>query len=206
MLPSIPSVASLHALHEQSVDSAVENPGYVVWSRLQRISRTVPLIYPKPDAALSAKSDPKLAQSESDLPTKPQKSYVIPPGTPVSMLIMALHDNPEKFPEPAKWDPERWLIRTNGERPGSERKVTFNNALLRYIAPFTRGTRSCLGKELAQAEIYLVLARLFGGESGINLRICDDLSDERDVTADHGGFTTAPPRGRGGLWVKVERS
>ncbi|KAL9618562.1 MAG: hypothetical protein Q9160_006746 [Pyrenula sp. 1 TL-2023] len=201
--PNVPTSAYLTKLEKLPYLTAVINEslrkGYVIWSRLQRISRNVPLIYPRPDPAPS-----KLPLSKSTLPIKPQKSYVIPPGTPVSMLTMDLHENPDKFPEPTKWEPDRWLIR-NADHQDKEGKMVFNNALLRYIAPFSRGTRSCAGKELAFAEMYLVLARLFGTDNGINLRLCEDLTDERDVAADHGGFTTAPPKGRGGLWVKVTR-
>jgi cytochrome P450 len=55
---------------------------YGVGHRLQRIS---------PDVAL------------------PYKQWTIPVGTPVGMTTLLLHNNPDTFPNPRKFHPERWL-------------------------------------------------------------------------------------------------
>lgn len=54
--------------------------------------------------------------------------------------------NPTVFPDPHAFRPERWL-----EDPGLEK----------YQVAFSRGTRSCLGKELAYVELRLCFANLF---------------------------------------------
>jgi cytochrome P450 len=62
------------------------------------------------------------------------KEWTIPQGTPVSMSISHIHLDPEVFPEPMRYDPERWL------GPAEER-----HRLERNFVPFSRGTRNCLG-------------------------------------------------------------
>ncbi|KAL5376808.1 hypothetical protein DPSP01_010219 [Paraphaeosphaeria sporulosa] len=77
------------------------------------------------------------------------KKWVIPPGTPVSMTSLLQHRDPSKFPSPMKFDPDRWL------------KQSDNGRLEKYLVPFSKGTRQCLGINLATAEIYLTLATVF---------------------------------------------
>jgi len=75
--------------------------------------------------------------------------WEIPPGTPVSMTSILIHHDPRIFPEPNEFKPERWL---QGNSDGR---------LDRYLVPFSKGTRMCLGMNLAHAEIYLALAAVF---------------------------------------------
>ena len=79
-------------------------------------------------------------------PDKPlqYQDWLIPAGTPVSMTSLIQHADPSKFPNPKKFDPNRWLN-------DSEKKE-------KYLVPFSKGTRQCLGINLATAEIYLTLA------------------------------------------------
>lgn len=74
------------------------------------------------------------------------KDWVIPAGTPVSMTALLQHNDPSKFPNPEKFDPDRWLN---------------NKTLEKYLVPFSKGTRQCLGLNLATAEIFLTLATVF---------------------------------------------
>ncbi|ETN41890.1 uncharacterized protein HMPREF1541_03829 [Cyphellophora europaea CBS 101466] len=82
-------------------------------------------------------------------PDKPLRcnEWVIPAGTPVSMTSIIQHTDPSKFPNPHKFDPNRWL-----DSPEKAEK---------YLVPFSKGTRQCLGINLATAEIYLTLATVF---------------------------------------------
>jgi cytochrome P450 len=77
------------------------------------------------------------------------KDWVIPPGTPVAMTSLLQHRDPLKFPNPMKFDPERWLQQSD------------NGRLEKYLVPFSKGTRQCMGINLATAEIYLTLATVF---------------------------------------------
>ena len=78
---------------------------YGVTSRLQRISPDVPLRYGR---------------------------WTIPRGTPVGMNNVLMHNNEDHFPNPRRFDPDRWL------QPNSAR-------LRNYLTPFSRGSRQCIG-------------------------------------------------------------
>ncbi|KAG8420204.1 hypothetical protein J3459_011306 [Metarhizium acridum] len=75
------------------------------------------------------------------------REWRIPAGTVVSMSPYMTVMDEEIFPDPLRFHPERWL--DDGDR------------LEKYLTVFGGGTRSCLGKALALAEMYLLLAKLF---------------------------------------------
>ena len=83
-------------------------------------------------------------------PTAPLRygDWIVPPNTPISMNNMDMHDDPSVFVDPALFDPDRWL------RPDGAK-------LHKQLAPFCRGTRACVGMNLAYAEMYITLATLF---------------------------------------------
>ena len=74
------------------------------------------------------------------------KDWVIPPGTPVSMTSVLIHHDESIFPTPEEFRPERWI-----EDP----------RLDRYLVAFSKGSRQCLGMNLAWAEMYLWVATVF---------------------------------------------
>ncbi|KAH0588957.1 hypothetical protein H2248_004739 [Termitomyces sp. 'cryptogamus'] len=74
---------------------------------------------------------------------------VTPQNAIVSMGATFMHQNTQIFKEPLRFRPERWL---SDERvPGMDD----------YLVPFSRGPRSCLGLNLAWAELYLIFANVF---------------------------------------------
>ncbi|KAI1912869.1 hypothetical protein LOZ61_003073 [Ophidiomyces ophidiicola] len=75
------------------------------------------------------------------------KGWEIPPGTPVSMDHHFTHLDPTIFPEPKKFNPDRWKIASES-----------GNSLDRYFLPFGRGSRMCIGMNLAKAIIYRTIA------------------------------------------------
>lgn len=74
--------------------------------------------------------------------------YTIPPGTVVGMSNSDVLSDPSIFPNPEQFVPERWLDATN------------RSNLLRYQVPFLRGSRNCVGQNLAMAEMVLGLGNL----------------------------------------------
>ncbi|CAM4527109.1 cytochrome P450 [Nocardia ninae] len=74
--------------------------------------------------------------------------YTIPAGTTIFYPIWAVHLNPEYWPQPEVFRPERFSAAESAGRPR-----------LAYI-PFGLGPRSCEGAALAMVEAQLVLAVL----------------------------------------------
>ncbi|KAI1163814.1 cytochrome P450 family protein [Nemania serpens] len=76
------------------------------------------------------------------------QNWTIPKNTPVSLSIFHMHHNPEVYPDPLRFDPERWL----GD-------IEERHRLERSFVPFSRGTRNCLGSNLAWAELYIMVSQ-----------------------------------------------
>ncbi|KAL2829520.1 cytochrome P450 [Aspergillus cavernicola] len=77
------------------------------------------------------------------------KGYTIPPGTPVSQLHYLILMDPEIFPNPNEFDPERW-----------GRAAAKGARLDKYLVNFSKGSRMCVGLNLAYAELFLVIASM----------------------------------------------
>ncbi|KAL2062093.1 hypothetical protein VTL71DRAFT_6359 [Oculimacula yallundae] len=113
------------------------------------------------------------------------KEYSIPAGTPVGMTSVMMHHNETIFPDSYTFTPERWLDPAVAKR------------LERYIVTFTRGSRQCIGMNLAKAEIFLTIATVF---RRYELELFDTIR-ERDIDLAYDGFLPqASPEGKG---VKV---
>ncbi|KAG8158079.1 hypothetical protein KVR01_011840 [Diaporthe batatas] len=94
------------------------------------------------------------------------KDWVIPRNTPVGMSALFMHMDPFVYKDPTAYRPERWLADVTPE-------------MHRNFVPFTKGSRRCLGVELAYAEILLTFAALFG-PNGPQLKLFDtSISDVR---------------------------
>jgi len=76
----------------------------------------------------------------------------LPAGTRVGMAIYHVHYNPDIFPSPRTFAPERWI---EGESTAGDLAE-----MNRFLVPFSKGTRSCIGINLAHMELYLIIAYL----------------------------------------------
>ncbi|QLI70047.1 Cytochrome P450 monooxygenase sdnE [Metarhizium brunneum] len=74
------------------------------------------------------------------------REWIIPRGTPVSMTSYDVHHDEAVFPDSFAFRPERWA-----DDPGLDR----------YLVSFGKGSRHCVGMNLAMAELYLTLAKVF---------------------------------------------
>ena len=61
------------------------------------------------------------------------KDWRIPAGTPVGMTTLLMHIDEKLYPDPMRFDPDRWITSTVRETTDA------------VFAPFSRGTRVCLG-------------------------------------------------------------
>ncbi|KAF5723051.1 Isotrichodermin C-15 hydroxylase [Fusarium mundagurra] len=80
----------------------------------------------------------------------------IPEGINVSCASYCLHYNPEIYPEPFKFYPERWIVDEKNESGVSADSVALAQSV---FIPFSIGPRGCIGKNLAYLEMSLILAR-----------------------------------------------
>lgn len=79
---------------------------------------------------------------------------LIPVGTVISCLPYAYHRNPSVFPNPNKFIPERWLVDNEEDKKRVKQQA-------KYMMPFGKGVRMCLGMNLALIEMKLAIASLY---------------------------------------------
>ncbi|KAL5329409.1 hypothetical protein ACEPPN_002921 [Leptodophora sp. 'Broadleaf-Isolate-01'] len=88
------------------------------------------------------------------------ESHVLPPGTVVGMQNLVHHRDPDVFPEPEQFSPERWLSSTKDMEAA--------------LTPFSIGRRSCVGQNLAWLELHLALYLIF---SRVELRLSEQMQE-----------------------------
>src|SRR5581483_11626750 len=99
--------------------------------------------------------------------------YVLPRGTVIILAAPFLHNDPEVYPNPQRFDPDRFL----GKRPDPNSWI-----------PFGGGMRRCPGAAFAHMEMDVVLRTLLR-------EIQIDASDERGERMLFRGIAFAPARG-----------
>jgi cytochrome P450 len=110
--------------------------------------------------------------------------YIIPARTPLSMTSYCVHHDETLFPNSHRFIPERWLDNPRVSAPhtltsrpaqsssplgqsatlektiGIGPRTNTDSPLTRFLVSFTKGSRSCLGQNLAWAELYITLAAI----------------------------------------------
>ncbi|KAE8548914.1 hypothetical protein EYB25_009297 [Talaromyces marneffei] len=112
--------------------------------------------------------------------------WVIPRNTPVSMTNVDILMNKDIYPDPEKFTPERWIN---------------NQGLDHYFVPFGRGSRMCLGVNLAQAELYHAIATIF---TRFEFELHD--TDLSDVQMKHAYLVPYPKWDTKGVRVRAKLS
>lgn len=102
----------------------------------------------------------------------------VPGGTTVGINHLSTYHSETNFHQPAEFIPERW---TSDESGREDLKASFQ--------PFSIGPRSCLGKNLARAEMRLILARLLWR---FDLELAPDCHDWMEGQKIY-GFWVRPP-------------
>jgi cytochrome P450 len=78
-----------------------------------------------------------------------KNKLVFPPGTLISMQNYVHHRDPNVYPEPHTFNPDRWI------------GVSQSTAVEKAFTPYSLGPRNCIGQNLANLEIRLAVSHLF---------------------------------------------
>lgn len=163
----------------QELQSAIPDPNSIPsWSTLENLPYLSAVVHEA--LRLSYGLATRLQRSSPIEPMFYESSdskirYKIPPGAPVGMTSVLIHANEEIFPEPKAFRPERWL-NEKGER---------HNLLTPYLLSFSKGSRQCIGINLAYAELFIGLATLIR-QLGGNLQLYE--TNVEDVEFHHDTF------------------
>ncbi|KFM63207.1 Cytochrome P450 4V2, partial [Stegodyphus mimosarum] len=96
--------------------------------------------------------------------------YEVPPRNHILVLINMLHRNPEVFPNPERFDPERFSAENSSERDA-----------FCYL-PFSCGVRACLGSIYAMMEMKIILAHVLRNFKVTTLDPLDNVNMMMTVT------------------------
>ncbi|KAJ9615323.1 hypothetical protein H2200_001398 [Cladophialophora chaetospira] len=102
----------------------------------------------------------------------------IPPNTKVQCYAYALHRNPEVYPEPEKWKPERWLHATPDKL----------SEMRRWFWAFGSGGRMCIGNNIAIHSMKMAIAATY-------TNFTSHIVEHGDMTLVD-GFTAGPKGNR----------
>ena len=105
--------------------------------------------------------------SLSNLPAP--RSY-IPEGTQTRIHFWSVHRDARNFSYPEMFWPDRWLI-AEGLQPSQEKIAHNPNA----FTPFSFGPYNCVGKNIALAEMRLLLCHFM---QKLNVRFADGVDPE----------------------------
>ncbi|XP_003744207.1 cytochrome P450 4V2-like [Galendromus occidentalis] len=104
-------------------------------------------------------------QLETDIKIKGDgRSFTIPAGVQVFVSIFHMHHDPKYFPNPEKFDPERFL----------DENAPHKSHPFSYV-PFSGGPRNCIGQKFAMMEVKVILAHLLRNYRWTSTRARKDL-------------------------------
>lgn len=86
-----------------------------------------------------------------DMPIGDNRTVRIEKGTVIIIPIWSVHHNPEYYPDPLEFRPERFDIKNGGAKNFTDKGI---------FIPFGAGPRICLGMRLAQVQIKAALVEL----------------------------------------------
>ncbi|XP_040168891.1 cytochrome P450 4d2-like [Anopheles arabiensis] len=94
----------------------------------------------------------------------------IPKGLDFFIMIYLLHHDPELYPEPTRFDPERFGEEASAKRPPFS-----------YM-PFSAGSRNCIGQRYAMLEVKTVLVKLLANYQLLPCEASNQLRLKADMT------------------------
>ncbi|KAF3114446.1 hypothetical protein TWF569_011227 [Orbilia oligospora] len=133
-------------LHEELVKAFPNKTDEVTLAKAEKVQYIVAFL--KETLRIAAPIPGRIAR-QTPIEGAMCKETFLPGRTVVSMSIHLMHMNAEIYPNPHKFDPERWM---NSDPASLQEK---------YFVPFSKGSRGCIGTNLAWAEMITVMAATF---------------------------------------------
>ena len=178
-MPTADSTPTYTQLEQLPYLFAVINEGIRMgWGATTRLPRIAP--------------DEDLVYTDS---TRGGKQWVIPRGTPMSSTGYFVLSDPTIFPDPLTFNPSRWLITDPAD--GTVRR---NIKLERYLVSFGKGSRQCLGMQMAYVELFLAVPMLCW-ELFPKFELYETFR-ERDIDLKHDWFAATPDLSSPGVRVR----
>lgn len=129
-------------------------------------------------------NQPRMTPSAASLGPEGQAVSDLPAGIRVQSQAWSLHRNPEIFPDPDSWRPERWI-------DASEAQL---KEMGKWFWAFGSGGRMCVGSNLAMLEMKNVMVAIWG-------RFDTEVADDEGMV--HNGGYLAEPVGKNGKYLKL---
>ncbi|KAG8529623.1 uncharacterized protein KY384_005103 [Bacidia gigantensis] len=200
-------------LEKELQDSFPDHSRAPTLSELERLPYLTAVIQETDTTMIALRASIGVAQRLSHVQPTPitYGIYTIPANTPIGMNIYNQHYDPRIFPDPNNFQPDRWLgdpkvpvpkdSSAQAEKGGEQEEKTRQSPLSRFLVPFSKGPRNCLGQFLAHAELYIGLASLFRSSAGKVMRLYE--TEEKDIFMAREYFVPLPVRGANGVRVKI---
>lgn len=115
----------------------------------------------------------------------PDTNLVIPEGCSVLLPTYAIHHDPDFYPEPSKFDPERFSPENSEKR----NPITF--------LAFGEGPRACIGLRFGMLQMKIALVKLM---TNFEIKVCDKTPNPLE-------FVPSAPflAPVGGMWLELKR-
>ncbi|KAI0327041.1 cytochrome P450 [Cubamyces sp. BRFM 1775] len=171
VMPDRRTIPDYTALMKQAYLTAFLNEGFRMYGAVSSfLERTV-----------SGKDEASASLSQRD--AFDLMGYAIPPGTVVGTQAWSVHRDPDIYPFPETFDPERWLP-ANASVEEEERLKLMSQCFM----PFGAGTRACPGRHQAQLVFRIVVAAIV-----LNFDIhADPLETNEETMAMRDAFAVRP--------------
>ncbi|PYI01218.1 cytochrome P450, partial [Aspergillus sclerotiicarbonarius CBS 121057] len=102
------------------------------------------------------------------------KDVIIPPNTSVGMSSALIHHDEGIFPQSHEFIPDRWT------------DINERRRLNKYLVAFSKGSRQCIGMNLAFAELYMAVAVVFRKyDMDLHDTTVDDVKLHSDMMLPH---------------------
>lgn len=109
--------------------------------------------------------------------------YHIPGGTDVGCAPYVLHHNPQVYPEPFAFRPERWLDEEGKENATSSEVHRRRKEIERNLIPFSTGSRACIARNFATHELFVATKAIVESNVLEGARTCTERIEIQEYSA-----------------------